>query len=163
MYQHSRLRLCKFPNKLLLPFTLDLYLPSTHIIVQLESIQNSLFDLGAAVATPLDASSERRVAKTAFDADKTAELERWIDGHTARLPPLKQFILPGGGHAGATLHLARSVCRRAERAVVPLVRDGVTDPAVGIFLNRLSDYLFTAARMAAQAAGTKDRLYFPPR
>ena len=163
MYQHSRLRLCKFPNKLLLPFTLDLYLPSTHIIVQLESIQNSLFDLGAAVATPLDASSERRVAKTAFDADKTAELERWIDGHTARLPPLKQFILPGGGHAGATLHLARSVCRRAERAVVPLVRDGVTDPAVGVFLNRLSDYLFTAARMAAQAAGTKDRLYFPPR
>lgn len=147
---------------LLVPFTLDPYLPFT-LVAQLESIQNSLFDLGAAVATPLDSSSERRVAKTAFDADKTAELERWIDGHTARLPPLKQFILPGGGHAGATLHLARSVCRRAERAVVPLVRDGVTDPAVGIFLNRLSDYLFTAARMAAQAAGTKDRLYFPPR
>ena len=163
MYQCSRLKLCNFSQKILLPFALDLYLPSTHIIAQLESIQNSLFDLGAAVATPLDASSERRVAKTAFDADKTAELERWIDGHTARLPPLKQFILPGGGHAGATLHLARSVCRRAERAVVPLVRDGVTDPAVGVFLNRLSDYLFTAARMAAQAAGTKDRLYFPPR
>lgn len=131
--------------------------------MQLESIQNSLFDLGASVATPLSSSSERKLQKTAFDADKTAELERWIDAHTEKLPPLKQFILPGGGHAAATLHLARSVCRRAERSVVPLVREGGADNSVGIFLNRLSDYLFTAARMASQAAGANETLYFPPR
>lgn len=69
--------------------------------------------------------------------------------------------LPGnaGGLAAATLHMARSVCRRAERAVVPLVRDDVTDAAVGIYLNRLSDYLFTAARYAALKAGEEETVW----
>ena len=67
----------------------------------------------------------------------------------AQLPPLRNFILPGGGLAAASLHVARSVCRRAERAVVPLVRDGECESAAAMYLNRLSDYLFVAARYAA--------------
>ena len=79
----------------------------------------------------------------------TAELEQWIDALDAELPPLRNFILPGGGLAAASLHVARSVCRRAERSIVPLVLDGECEDAASIYLNRLSDYLFVAARYVA--------------
>ena len=72
-----------------------------------------------------------------------------MDAMDTELPPLKNFILPGGGVAASSLHVARAVCRRAERSVVPLVLDEECDPAAQIYLNRLSDYLFTAARFVS--------------
>mmetsp|Transcript_6527 Transcript_6527/g.18801 ORF Transcript_6527/g.18801 Transcript_6527/m.18801 type:complete len:83 (+) Transcript_6527:558-806(+) len=75
------------------------------------------------------------------------------------LPQLTNFILPSGGQASAFLHVARSTCRRAERAVVPLVQSGSVHTDVGVFMNRLSDYLFTAARIAAKRAGKEEVCY----
>lgn len=115
---------------------------------QLETIQSRLLDVGSAVATPIASSSDAKLQRTAFDGGATAALEGWIDAMTAQLPPLTSFILPSGGPAASFLHMARSVCRRAERAVVPLAAGGATDEAVAVYLNRLSDYLFTAARHA---------------
>ncbi len=85
-----------------------------------------------------------------------AALERAIDAHEAQLTALSNFILPGGTPKAAALHLARTVCRRAERAVVPLARDGAAPPAVVRYLNRLSDLLFVLARAANAAAGRSD-------
>ena len=104
--------------------------------------------MGSAVATPIPSSSETKLARTQFGAAHAAALEAWIDAMTAALPPLAAFILPSGGLAAASLHVSRTVCRRAERSVVPLVAAQATDAAVGVYLNRLSDYLFTAARFA---------------
>lgn len=129
------------------------------LTTQLESIQSRLLDVGSAVATPLPSSSDKKLQRTAFSSAHTAQLEGWMDDMTAQLPPLTQFILPSGGLAAASLHMARSVCRRAERAVVPLVRDQSTDAAVAIYLNRLSDYLFTAARFAALKAGEPETVW----
>ncbi|KAI3429232.1 hypothetical protein D9Q98_005331 [Chlorella vulgaris] len=126
---------------------------------QLESIQSRLFDVGSAVATPRPTSSDHKLQRVAFGEGHSEQLEGWIDGMMEELPPLTQFILPSGGLAAATLHMARSVCRRAERAVVPLVRDQLTDAAVGIYLNRLSDYLFTAARYAALKGGEEETVW----
>lgn len=125
---------------------------------QLAEIQSRLLDVGSAVATPRDASSDRKVSKTQFDENAVASLERWIDSMDAELPPLTQFILPGGGEASARLHVARAVCRRAERAVVDLGTEHVPQD-VRIYLNRLSDYLFTAARKAALDAGAVETTY----
>ena len=83
----------------------------------------------------------------------------WIDAMDAELPPLSNFILPGGGLVGASLHHARAVCRRAERDVVPLVREAECEAAVAVYLNRLSDYLFVAARFAARRIGEEDAVY----
>jgi cob(I)alamin adenosyltransferase len=79
-----------------------------------------------------------------------------IDAHDARLEPLRQFILPGGSLAAAQLHVARTACRRAERAAVALAADETVPAGALIFLNRLSDYLFTLARAANRAAGLPD-------
>lgn len=111
-----------------------------------------MLDVGSAVATPQHSSSASKAARASFQAAGTAvaQLEQWLDTLDARLPPLRNFILPGGGVAAASLHAARAVARRAERSVVPLVRDGHVDAAVGVYLNRLSDYLFVAARTAVR-------------
>lgn len=119
------------------------------LLEQLEVVQSRLLDVGSAVATPADKSSESKLQRVRFDASSTEQLEKWLDAMCEELPPLRNFILPSGGKAAGCLHLARSVCRRAERSVVPLVREGLCDHQVGIYLNRLSDYLFTAARFAA--------------
>ena len=121
------------------------------LLPQLGTVQSRLFDLGSAVATPRTQSSAARLERTAFDdhGASTAELEQWIDALDAELPPLRNFILPGGGLAAASLHVARSVRRRAERSIVPLVLDGECEDAASIYLNRLSDYLFVAARYVA--------------
>jgi cob(I)alamin adenosyltransferase len=113
---------------------------------QLEIIQHTLFDVGAAIATPRTEASSRKIAKTRFDEEDITILETWIDEMESELPTLHAFILPGGHPCGATLHLARSICRRAERTIVPLnLQEDVSDN-IAIYLNRLSDYLFVASR-----------------
>lgn len=116
------------------------------VIEQLETIQHALFDLGAAVATPRTKAVDAKIEKTRFDQEETALLEEWIDKMTHELPALKTFILPGGNSCGAMLHLARSICRRAEREVVPLTNHADVSDNIFIYLNRLSDYLFTVSR-----------------
>lgn len=126
---------------------------------QLEVVQSRLLDVGSAVATPVPSSSEKKLQRVAFDGAHAEQLEVWIDEWSAQLPPLTNFILPSGGPAASFLHMARSICRRAERSVVPLSRQGMTDQEVAVYLNRLSDYLFTVARIAAQKAGQPEVVY----
>jgi cob(I)alamin adenosyltransferase len=110
----------------------------------LERIQNELFDLGADLSVPADDPRERlRVSETQVEA-----LEEVCDRVNARLEPLRSFVLPGGTRAAALLHLARTVCRRAERLVVALAETEPVNPAVLAYLNRLSDLLFVLARAA---------------
>ncbi len=113
---------------------------------QLETIQHGLFDLGASLATPRTTSSANKVEKTRFDDEEIAFLEQWIDEYVEELPPLTTFILPGGHPCGAALHLARGICRRAERLVISLQKEGIVSKNVVVYLNRLSDYLFTVSR-----------------
>lgn len=129
------------------------------IIDQLQEIQSALLDAGAAVATPLDTASEKRKEVVAFDADSVKGLEKCIDELDREAGPLTQFILPGGGVPAAQLHVARAVVRRAERAIVPLVLEERVDPQVGVYINRLSDYMFAAARVVAKRNGILDVLY----
>jgi cob(I)alamin adenosyltransferase len=105
--------------------------------LDLEKVQAQLFEAGAALSSPAGSPES-----AAFPADAPAWLEAEIDRLTAELPELRHFILPGGSAPGAQLHLARTVCRRAERAVVGLG----SSPTVVVYLNRLSDFLFVAAR-----------------
>jgi cob(I)alamin adenosyltransferase len=131
---------------------------------QLAELQSRLLDTGSAIATPATsgkAGAATKQARAAFAeaAACTARLEGWIDAMDAELPPLRNFILPSGGPAASALHVARSVCRRAERACVPLWRDGALDADVLAFLNRLSDYLFTASRFVAIREGHAETVY----
>jgi cob(I)alamin adenosyltransferase len=114
----------------------------------LARIQNELFDLGADLSTPAG-PDEAEGAKLRILGTQVARLESEIDALNERLPPLTSFILPGGTPAAAALHLARTVCRRAEREAVRLVEAGepVSEPAMR-YLNRLSDFFFVAARWA---------------
>jgi cob(I)alamin adenosyltransferase len=111
----------------------------------LERIQNELFDLGADLSVPL--GDERRERLRVADEQVTA-LEELCDRANAPLEPLRSFVLPGGSEAAALLHLARTVCRRAERLTVALGRANELNPAALAYLNRLSDLLFILARAA---------------
>jgi cob(I)alamin adenosyltransferase len=110
---------------------------------KVEAVQRSLFGIGAEIASPSEKARER-LRGLVQDADVVA-LEASIDEMEADLPVLKSFVLPAGGSAGAALHLARTVCRRAERSVVGLGPDAVR-PEIIRYLNRLSDWLFVTAR-----------------
>ena len=117
-------------------------------------VQHDLFAIGAELATP-----DPVVSGTAFDAtDRLTEIESVIDGLEEELTPLKQFILPGGTPAASALHVARAVCRRAERRVVTLARSpgGNVSENVLRYLNRLSDMLFVMSRATNAAAGNPD-------
>ncbi len=120
----------------------------------LERIQQNLFVLGADLATPLDARSNYAIPR--IDEKDVRELEIAIDENEAHLTPLKRFILPGGSQAAANLHLARTVCRRAERLIVALSREQEIGSSDIVFLNRLSDLLFVLARRANQLSGVDD-------
>jgi cob(I)alamin adenosyltransferase len=128
----------------------------------LDVVQNELFDVGADLATP---ATSRWEGMHRVGGDEVDRLERWCDAFNEDLGALREFILPGGGAVGAFLHQARTVCRRAEREVVALMRE---DETVGDgcmrYLNRLSDFLFVLGRWAAQAAGEPE-VYWrkPPR
>lgn len=119
---------------------------------QLTALQHELFDAGADFATPLDAKATvRRIG-----AEESARLEKEIDAAEADLAPLTAFILPGGSEAAALLHLARTVCRRAERAASALLAQRKIRPELLAYLNRLSDWLFVMARYANRHAGVPD-------
>ncbi len=120
----------------------------------LESIQQDLLALGARLADP-SARIAERVTKAAITAAAVERLEQLIDRLDAETPPLRSFILPGGSPGGALLHLARTVCRRAERRVVALGADAV-DPVLIVYLNRLSDLLFVMARAVNHRAGVPE-------
>jgi cob(I)alamin adenosyltransferase len=118
------------------------------------TIQRDLFALGARLADPSHKIA-KRVEKIVINDDSVVKLERWIDALDTELPPLRHFILSDGLPPGAALHLARTVCRRAERAVLSLGTDAV-EPVVLIYLNRLSDLLFTIARAANHRANAPE-------
>lgn len=120
----------------------------------LTAIQRDLFALGGRLADPQHRIAER-VAKTALGQDDIVRLEGWIDKIDEELPPLRRFILPGGSQAGAALHLARTVCRRAERRMVALGPDAF-EPDLLAYVNRLSDLLFVMARAVNRRAGVSE-------
>ena len=120
----------------------------------LEAIQKDLFAVGARLADPSSRIADR-VIKAAVTDDQVLRLERTIDRLEDELPPLRRFILPGGSPAGALLHLARTVCRRAERRVVGLGA-GSVEPNVIVYLNRLSDLLFVMARAVNKRSGAPE-------
>jgi cob(I)alamin adenosyltransferase len=122
------------------------------IAAALEQIQKDLFAVGARLADP-SARIAERVTKAVVTQGDIERLEQLIDRLETSLPPLRNFILPGGSQAGAALHLARTVCRRAERRAVALGA-GAHEPIVVVYLNRLSDLLFVMARAVNQRAGT---------
>jgi len=128
---------------------------------QLETVQGWLLDVGSSLCTPRDGTrQERKLKKTrGVTPEVVAELEIWVDIADAQVRKLQNFILPHGSLGSGALHLARSICRRAERCTWPRIIAGSADAVIGIFLNRLSDYLFVAARLDAQASGIQEQQY----
>jgi cob(I)alamin adenosyltransferase len=129
---------------------------------RLRQIQADLFTLGANLATPRAEEGGRASAHVpGLPAERIAEMESWIDAAEEELEPLQSFILPGGSQAAALLHLARTVCRRAERRVVTLAHQAQVEEEVIVYLNRLSDLLFTLARLANRRGGRQDIPWVP--
>jgi cob(I)alamin adenosyltransferase len=135
------------------------HLKDTPLDTMLGMIQNDLFDLGADLAVP---QREGKAERLRLLASQVERLERDIDGLNEKLAPLTSFVLPGGTPAAAYLHLARTICRRAERIMVELAarpEEPVSDAAIQ-YVNRLSDFLFVASR-AANNNGAGDVLWVP--
>ena len=122
----------------------------------LEGIQRDLFAIGGRLATPKPEKVAKAIAKAVLPPERVALLERVMDDAELELPELRAFVLPGGTPKAAALHLARTVCRRAERSVVRLAREEEAPAEIMVYLNRLSDLLFTLARLANHRAGTGD-------
>jgi cob(I)alamin adenosyltransferase len=124
--------------------------------IVLTRIQNELFDLGADLSVPVEREGRLRVTQEQVDA-----LERDCDTFNADLPELTSFVLPGGTEAAARLHVARTVCRRAEREALAAAESVGVDPLALVYLNRLSDLLFILARAANALAGREEPLWKP--
>ncbi|MEE9383893.1 MAG: cob(I)yrinic acid a,c-diamide adenosyltransferase [Nannocystaceae bacterium] len=122
----------------------------------LARIQQELFDLGSELATPRAASDGARIL---IEARHVRGLEKDIDRLNAPLPSLRSFILPGGGPTAAAAHVARTVCRRAERHAVALAEDNLVRPEVIGYLNRLSDFFFVLSRSSATICGHDEVLW----
>jgi cob(I)alamin adenosyltransferase len=121
---------------------------------QIQDIQNELFNIGSELASETAGEKAAEFGRMFTDADaKIAAMEKLTDELDNMVPPLTTFILPGGSQAGAMLHLARTVCRRAERRVVTLARSQEVNPDIARYLNRLSDLLFAMARAVNLAEG----------
>jgi cob(I)alamin adenosyltransferase len=124
---------------------------------RLRLVQGDLLSLGASLATPSPEEGGRAGAHIPpLPLARIGEMERWMDAAEEELEPLREFILPGGTEAAARLHVARTVCRRAERRVVALSHVAQVEGAIVQYLNRLSDLLFTYARLANRRAGAQD-------
>jgi cob(I)alamin adenosyltransferase len=119
-------------------------------------VQNELFDLGADLSVPLARAERLRVTQEQVD-----RLERDCDHFNANLPELRSFVLPGGSEAAARLHVARTVCRRAERAALAAASEHDVSPLALVYLNRLSDLLFILSRAANAADGHEEPLWRP--
>jgi cob(I)alamin adenosyltransferase len=116
-------------------------------------VQRDLFAIGALLATPDHDKMRQQLEKARIDDERIAELERAIDDCDQELEPLRSFILPGGTPKSAALHVARTICRRAERRVVSLAHETELPTLVVQYMNRLSDLLFMLARVANRRAG----------
>ena len=127
--------------------------PMPRVDEVLVPLQRDLFAIGALLATPDRDKMKRQLEKASIDDRRVTEMEHAIDDGDRELEPLKAFIIPGGSAKAAALHVARTVCRRAERRVIALVDEEIP-PIVVIYLNRMSDLLFTLARVANRRAGT---------
>jgi cob(I)alamin adenosyltransferase len=125
----------------------------------MEKLNSLLFVAGSDIATPLDYSRTINIER--INSNNILWLEALIDEYTSQLPELKHFILPGGSQSAAFLHLARTVCRRAERLAVELSQSEEIGEFIIKFLNRLSDYLFTASRYANHLSGITDVEWLP--
>jgi cob(I)alamin adenosyltransferase len=121
-----------------------------------ESIQRDLFSIGGHLATPDPERVRKALEKAALSPERVTGFERIMDAADQELTPLKAFILPGGTPKAAVLHLARTVCRRAERSIVQLAADEDVPELFVVYINRLSDLLFTLARVANARAGLED-------
>lgn len=122
----------------------------------LDLIQRDLFAIGGHLATPDPGKVKAALAKAELATGRVALFEQSIDRFDQELPPLEAFILPGGTVKAAALHVARTVCRRAERSVVALAAEAEVPKDFIVYLNRLSDLLFTLARLANHRAGLAD-------
>lgn len=134
------------------------------VLSQLQKIQFDLFTVGSEAATPTDklilANGKSRL-DLLISEEEIMELERWMDNFDAELEPLQFFILPSGGKAAASVHVCRTVCRRAERAMVHLNETEEVRPELIKYLNRLSDYLFILARYISKISGEKEEYWNP--
>lgn len=126
------------------------------IVRRLKRVQSDLFAIGAHLATPPSTGARRTPALPDLPARRVAAMESWIDEAMSATPELRKFILPAGSPGASALHMARAVCRRAERRVVTLAASSHVAPEIVRYLNRLSDYLFAAARRENAAAGEMD-------
>ena len=124
-----------------------------------QRLQQQLFTVGAVLATPRESKADAHIPHV--KPEWVVEMEAAMDALDVELPKMTHFILPVGTPGAAALHLARTVCRRAERSVVPLVRDGTVDSRVVQYLNRLSDLLFVMARAVNHRAGVQDVKWVP--
>ena len=134
------------------------------VLNQLQKIQFDLFTVGSEAATPTDklilANGKNRL-DLMISEEEISELEHWMDDLDAELEPLQFFILPSGGKAAASVHVCRTVCRRAERAMVYLNETEEVRPELIKYLNRLSDYLFILARFISKISGEKEDFWNP--
>jgi cob(I)alamin adenosyltransferase len=122
----------------------------------LEAIQRDLFSIGGQLATPDPSRVAKALEKAELSGNRVSEFERIMDEAEQELLPLRQFVLPAGSPKAAALHLARTVCRRAERSVVGLSQTSDVPAPFLVYLNRLSDLLFSLARLANHRAGLND-------
>jgi cob(I)alamin adenosyltransferase len=128
---------------------------------RLATVQGDLMTLGSHLATPQPEPPRKRPILPPLPVGRISEMEEWIDELWEELPPLQNFVLPGGVPGAATLHLARVVCRRAERSVVRLSGEEDVEESIIQYLNRLSDLLFAMARLENERAGKGDVLWSP--
>jgi cob(I)alamin adenosyltransferase len=133
------------------------FLKDSAVTSMLAEVQKDLFSIGAQLADP--GFRQQTSAKFQIPGERITALENAIDSFETELPPLRQFILAGGGNGGALLHVARTVCRRAERRVVSLSEKVEINPLVIEYLNRLSDFLFVVARVVNYREGKKEILW----
>lgn len=133
--------------------------PDGTVARQLASLQPDLFAIGShLVSSPADG---RRPPMPDLPDGRVEQMEQWIDEADAALPPLRRFIMPGGSPAGAALHVARTICRRAERAVLEPTAGGATGSHIQIYINRLSDLLFAWARLINDENGSSEIQWRP--
>jgi cob(I)alamin adenosyltransferase len=130
--------------------------PTLLFDAELEQVQRDLFSIGGHLATPDPEKVRAALARATLGADRIETFERAMDAADTELPPLRAFLLPAGTSKAAALHLARTICRRAERSVVTLAAQSEVPALFLVYLNRLSDYLFTLARLTNHRSGRPD-------